>query len=829
MPTASTALQLYNQMPVAINDVADSMNSIIEPARNLERLSGNLFNIIHIEMTKQELNYMRSEINQINNAVQGTNQELNGVGSELTQIDKAADNAKKTSDLLIKSLCGAKGKIGEVFTEANNYQAAGNLLQVQTGMQGNELEMAKGSIKSLYIDNMGESLEDAARSLATVHQLTNQTGEGLELMTRAGILMRDSFGYDISDSIYTAQMLEKQFGISGVQAMDLIMQATQAGLNQNGNLLSTINENAEEFKKLGFNSAEMFTMLVNGAEDGITSVDKLGTAVKEFSARAASGSESTKNAFSAIGLDPNEMTAQFAQGGDPAKQAFLQTVSAIGSTEDPMQQNMAGESLFGNMWGELGYEGMMALANLNGEVALTTQNLEALNNVRYDNATSALSSLGRTINMGLAGVIGDTVTTVTAQINDFTTGLQGDASNIQGIFGGIGLAIGFIGNIISEGWSIIAPILLGVLAIMGIYLLLTEGIQKAQLVGKAVMAAYSATQTFLSIGFGILSGNTAAASAATLTYNSALLACPITWIIIAIIALIAVIYAGVAAMNHFAGTTVSAAGVIVGAFFVMGANVINLFLYIWNIIVAFINFFYNVWNDPIAAVQILFWDLAGNVIDCVLNMAKAVESIINKIPGVEVNITAGLEDLQSKIKAASEKVKTESEWKEIVKKKEFIDYEDTFQNGYNIGGGLENKIKGAFDDPKSIFDGMENPLEGLLEDPLGGGLENNPFGAGGGGGQSIPQDIGATAGNTAATAGNTAAMADSMTMLDEDLEYLRDLAEQEVINRFTTAELTVNMGGITNQVNSNMDLDGIGNYLEGIIFERLETAAEGVY
>lgn len=829
MPTASTALQLYNQMPVAINDVADSMNSIIEPARNLERLSGNLFNIIHIEMTKQELNYMRSEINQINNEVQVTNQELNCVGSELTQIDKAADNAKKTSDLLTKSLCGAKGKMGEVLTEANNYQAAGNLLQVQTGMQGNDLEMAKGSIKSLYIDNMGESLEDAARSLAAVHQLTNQTGEGLELMTRAGILMRDSFGYDISDSIYTAQMLEKQFGISGVQAMDLIMQATQAGLNQNGNLLSTINENAEEFKKLGFNSAEMFTMLVNGAEDGITSVDKLGAAVKEFSARAASGSESTKNAFSGIGLDPNEMTAQFAQGGDPAKQAFLQTVNEIGTTEDPMQQNMAGESLFGNMWGELGYEGIMALANLNGEVALTTQNLEALNNVRYDNATSALSSLGRTINMGLAGVIGDTVTTVTAHINDFTTGLQGDASNIQGIFGGIGLAIGFIGNIISEGWSIISPILLGVLAIMGIYLLLTEGIQKAQLVGKAVMAAYSATQTFLSIGFGILRGNTAAASAATLTYNSALLACPITWIIIAIIALIAVIYAGVAMMNHFAGTTVSAAGVIVGAFFVMGANVINLFINVWNRVAMLVNFICNLFINPIAAVQILFLDMAGNVIDCVLNMAKAVESIINKIPGVEISITAGLEDFKSKIEAASEKIKTESEWKEIAKKKEFIDYGDAYQNGYNMGEGLENKIKGAFDDPKSIFDGMENPLEGLLENPLGGGLENNPFGLGGGGGQSIPQDIGATAGNTGATAGNTAAMADSMTMLDEDLEYLRDLAEQEVINRFTTAELTVNMGGITNQVNSNMDLDGIGHYLEGIIFERLETAAEGVY
>ena len=710
--------------------------------------------------------------------------------------------------------------MGEVLTEANDYQAAGNLLQVQTGMQGDDLETAKGSIKSLYIDNMGESLEDAARSLATVHQLTNQTGEGLELMTRAGILMRDSFGYDISDSIYTAQMLEKQFGISGVQAMDLIMQATQAGLNQNGNLLSTINENAAEFKQLGFNSAEMFTMLVNGAEDGINSVDKLGAAVKEFSARTASGSESTKNAFRAIGLDPNEMTAQFAQGGDPAKQAFLQTVSAIGSTEDPMQQNMAGESLFGNMWGELGYEGIMALANLNGEVALTTQNLEALNNVRYDNATSALSSLGRTINMGLAGVIGDTVTTVTAHINDFTTGLQGDASNIRGIFGGIGLAIGFISNIISEGWSVIAPILMGVLAIMGIYLLLTEGVQKVQLIGKAVTEAYSAAQTFLSIGFGILKGNTAAASAATLKYNSALLACPITWIIIAIIAFIAIVYAAVVAMNKLFGTTVSAVGVIVGAFFVMGANIINIFINVWNIFAMLINFICNLFTNPIAAVQILFLDMAGNVIDCVLNMAKAVESIINKIPGVEVNITAGLEDFKGKIEAASEKIKTESEWKEIVKNKEFIDYGDAFQNGYDWGENFEN----SFNDPKSIFDGMENPLEGLLEDPLGGGLENNPFGLGGG--QSIPQDI---SNNTAATAGNTAAMADSMTMLDEDLEYLRDLAEQEVINRFTTAELTVNMGGITNQVNSNMDLDGIGNYLEGIIFERLETAAEGVY
>lgn len=95
--------------------------------------------------------------------------------------------------------------------------------------------------------------------------------------------------------------------------------------------------------------------------------------------------------------------------------------------------------------------------------------------------------------------------------------------------------------------------------------------------------------------------------------------------------------------------------------------------------------------------------------------------------------------------------------------------------------------------------------------------------------EGIAGGVGDIAGNTGNTAGNTARMADSMEMAEEDLKYLRDAAEQEVINRFTTAELTVHMGGITNQVNSQMDLDGINSYLEASIFEVLETAAEGVY
>lgn len=367
---------------------------------------------------------------------------------------------------------------------------------------------------------------------------------------------------------------------------------------------------------------------------------------------------------------------------------------------------------------------------------------------------------------------------------------------------GVVAVVGFFQNY----WSIIEPIIWGIVVALGTYLLVTKGIQAAQQMGRAITTAYHAAQTFLSIGFGVLTGNTAAASAATMTYNSALLACPITWIIIGIIALIAIIYAVVGAFNKFTGASISATGIVAGAFAVLGAYIINTFIIpTWNMIAALVNFFYNVWNDPVAAVKILFLDMANSVIGYMANMAHAIEDIINRIPGVHVDITSGLDSFKSKIEDTAAKIKSESEWKEIVSAKDYIDYGDAANAGYNFGKGIESKVKGLFNGDGFNMDGY------------------------GGAGSAAGDTWDSIAGNTGSTAGNTAAMADSMDMAEEDLKSMRDMAETEVINRFTTAELTVNMGGITNQVHSGMDLDGIGSYLESSIFEVLETAAEGVY
>lgn len=681
-------------------------------------------------------------------------------------------------------------------------------MQTQTGMQGDTLEAAKQSMENLYIDNMGESLDDVARSMSTVYQITGRTGTGLEQMTRAGILLRDTFGYEVTESMRTAEMMEKQFGVSGAQAFDLIVQGAQAGLDKNGDLLDTINEYSVQFKKLGFDSTDMFNMLINGAQSGTFSVDKLGDTIKEFSIRSIDGSKTTQEGFKAIGLDANKMAIAFGQGGETAKQAFQQTIDAISRMDDPINRNIAGVNLFGTMWEDLGYEGVMALANLNGSVELTTQNLEDLNNVKYDDATSALASLGRTINMGLSGVVGSVVNVVTRHMNDFTAGLQGDASQIQGIFGGIGLVAGIIGRAISDNWSIIEPIMWGVIAVLSVYagyLALTNGIE---LISKGIKIASCVAAYAHAAATGIEVTATAAATAAQYGFNTALLACPITWIIIAIIALIAVFYMVVAWINKIQNTSISATGIICAAFAFAGTVIWNTVIGILNAIIqsawstfvepflGIIEWVLNATNGGFDSFGGAVANLIGQIISWFLSLGKVVTQIIDAIFGTDW--TSGLSSLQDSVISWGKSNTAITIDRNAPELNGRIAYSDAINVGYQFGQGIDKKVSG-------VFDGINNPFDGV------------------GGAQDTWDGI---HNNTGDTAGNTAAMADSMDVLDEDLKYMRDAAEQEVINRFTLAELKVDVKN-SNTLTKKTDFDDMGRALSMFTSEFLASAAEG--
>ena len=214
-----------------------------------------------------------------------------------------------------------------------------------------------------------------------------------------------------------------------------------------------------------------------------------------------------------------------------------------------------------------------------------------------------------------------------------------------------------------------------------------------------------------------------------------------------------------------------------------------------NKIAALVNFFANAWNDPIGAVKVLFYDLALTVIGYIQKMASAIETLINKIPGVKIDITSGLDNFYSGLEAAQRKVKDQSGWIEVMGKMDYWAYEDAAKAGYAMGQGIEDKVSGMFN-----FDGTDG----------GAGAWDDIY--------DKVDDI----------AGNTADTADAFDITGEDLSYLRDIAERQAINRFTTRDITIIQNN-ENHIGSDMDLDGVLDRFSNDLTEELDVSGEGVH
>ena len=351
-------------------------------------------------------------------------------------------------------------------------------------------------------------------------------------------------------------------------------------------------------------------------------------------------------------------------------------------------------------------------------------------------------------------------------------------------------------NWLANNLSVIGPILLG----LGTAFLVFQ-------VAAHATAAYHAVVNLLSIGFGVLTGNTTAASAAVFTFNSALLASPITWIIMLIAVVIGLLYGVVAIINKVTGSSISATGLICGAIAVAGAFIGNtvigllnaLIQYIWAIFVApflgIVEWILNVCNGGFNSFGDAVANLIGQIIGWFLNLGKVVTTIIDAIFGT--NWTAGLESLQSSVTAWGKNENAITLDKNAPTIDYRFEYGDAWAVGNDFGKGIDAKIGGMFNT---------------------GGL-----------GDSSGFDLSSIADNTGLTADNTGKTADALAVTEEQLEYLRDIAERDAINRFTTAEVKIDMTGMTNRIDGSADLDGVISQLTEGFTEALVTAAEGVH
>ncbi len=372
-----------------------------------------------------------------------------------------------------------------------------------------------------------------------------------------------------------------------------------------------------------------------------------------------------------------------------------------------------------------------------------------------------------------------------------------------------------VAEIVGENWSWLSPIIYGVAGALAVYygwLLLTKGAEMAM---AAVHGIVAVAKGIMAAATMLVTGATWAETTAQYGLNAAMYACPIVWIIILIIALIALFYAAVAAVNKFAGTSVSATGIICGAFMVALAFIGNIFVALWNLVVdVFVliynlvatvaNFIGNVFTDPIGAVCRLFFDLADTVLGILQALASAIDAIFGSnlagsVQGWRDSLGGWVDETFGKGDEVMAKMNADD------MKLGRFEYGAAWDAGYSFGEGIDESI--ANFDPSSLFD-TNVPGAGDYAD-----LSN--YGAG-------------LAGDVGDIAGNTGAIKDSMDITEEDLKYLRDIAEQEAINRFTTAEITIEQTN-HNTVSGKMDLDGVVDGLTGAVNEAVDIIAEGVH
>lgn len=395
----------------------------------------------------QKYEELQRDLQEAHTRISGLEAELERLGNETEdnseKFEALADSASKMGDMLKTAISGAVAFFGvSKVTEAIDSELkAVNQFQARVGASSKEMKEYRSEIKDLYNDGMGDSLEDVANSLATIKTSTNLVGKELVSTTHNALLLRDTFDFDVGESTRAVKMMMDQFNLSSETAYNLITQGAQKGLNKNDDLLDTINEYSVHFKQLGFSADEMFNMLENGAKSGTFSVDKLGDTIKEFGIRAIDGSDTTVTAFKMAGLNADSMAKKFSKGGSDAKEAFTETIKALKDMKDPIEQNTAGVNLFGTMWEDLGAKGVFAISNLNGEISSTSDALEKMNEVKYEDLGSTFTVFGRNI------------------MSSFTEGITSDSGDLiesirnlqEKIMPDIKEAGEVVGNIVEKG------------------------------------------------------------------------------------------------------------------------------------------------------------------------------------------------------------------------------------------------------------------------------------------------------------------------------------------------------------------------------------------
>lgn len=376
-------------------------------------------------------------------------------------------------------------------------------------------------------------------------------------------------------------------------------------------------------------------------------------------------------------------------------------------------------------------------------------------------------------------------------IADLKTGISGLVPIFAGIVGAVQWFVGVLvsgirtvssliesRSLVMQGALIAVGMALGFSALMALRSAVQYG-AAAVAMGLKTIADWAETAAIIAL------------IAAQEGLNAALYACPITWIIGAVVLLIGVFYAVVAAVNHFAGTSISATGLIFGAFAALFAQIRNMVARTINVFIAFANFLGSVFQDPLNATANLFIDIWNGIGQYIEEAINGIIDMINDIPGMDERF--------SHVDFTPERREIRGGAAFHVDPIQMLDVANEYQFGYNVGANLGDILK--------MPEGAETPVPDF---------------------DNIESNTADTADNTKKGAGHAKRAADALDSTAEDLKFLREAAEREAINKYTTATVHIDVGGVTAGDTGGNDFDGVMRRLNDVLIESVENGAEAV-
>lgn len=520
------------------------------------------------------------------------------LGSDVKDAEsKASPQAEKTGDSLGKTIAKGLGgafaglKLGEMITGAVDQSAVTANLQAKLSGSSKVVAAQAGKAAGkVFADGYGENLEEVNDSITAINDnlggLAKYSQSQTQSMSKDALTIANVYGQDVNEVIRTAGGLMKNgLAKNADDAFDIISSGMQNGLNNSDELLDSLNEYAEPLSAIGLDGPAALGAFKRSLDAGNFSIDKAGDAINEFATRSIDGSKSTVGAYKSLGLNADDMMARISKGGKSARDATSEVIQRLGGMKDSVEQDATGVALFGSMWEDAGKKTILALDPAKGSIdgvkgstdKMADANQSAANRVEtmqrkidawknsliqtdgpLGSVTTVLGTMGPEGIAAGAGVItaskglGEMAVSggkATASAGKWAGGMAkaagssiassaraGAAATVQGAKTAAGWAVGAAGAVRSS--AMMAGTAAKNVAVSTAAVVKNGAIWTAN---AAKVGAAAVVQAATKVPMLASAAATGVATAAQWAFNSAVLANPITWIIVGIVALIAII------------------------------------------------------------------------------------------------------------------------------------------------------------------------------------------------------------------------------------------------------------------------------------------------